>query len=77
MPLTDFDHLEILFTDPAFWAHEILWHVLPERSWRNIRLLATLRFVVDVATDNALPLPHRVRVGKNKVANLIWGLGQR
>lgn len=69
--LADFDHLEILFPDSAFWTHKILWHVLPERSGRNVFLLATLRFVVDVATDNALPLAHGLKVGRNEVGNVM------
>ena len=68
--LTDFDHLEILFSDAALWAHKIFWHVLPECSWRNIFLLTTLRFIIDIATNNALPLAHGLKVGRDEVRNV-------
>ena len=69
--LANLDHLEIFFSDTAFWAHKISWYVVPDRSSGNSILFTAFRFVVDPATNDALPLAHKAFGRIERVGNLM------
>ena len=54
----DFDHFEVHLADAAVRAQPVCRYILPSGARRNAVIRPTLGFVVDQATDDALPLFH-------------------
>ena len=68
---SEFDHLEIFFTQAAFWVDLVYGYIGPQRARRNAVFRKTGFFVVDKAATETHPrlerlTTHGETLGKNK-----------